>query len=89
MSAEEALALSKHVDWGPNLPTSEEEIDYSDIPAQDWSGPDIVRGRYRELALAAQGFVQLDSAIRSAFPDTQAVNKALRDLLRKRQRKTS
>jgi hypothetical protein len=44
---------------------------------------------YHELALAAQGFVQLDADIRSAFPDTQSVNNALRRLLQKqRQRKT-
>jgi hypothetical protein len=60
----------------------------SDIPEQDFSGPDAVRGKYRELALAAHGFVQLDSDIRTAFPDTKSVNKALRSFLRqKRQRK--
>jgi hypothetical protein len=57
------------------------EIDYSDIPPQEWSGPDVVRGKYRELALAAQGFVVLDPDVRRAFPDAGAVNRALRGLL--------
>ncbi len=81
MSAEDAFAHAKTVDWGPNFPESDEEIDYSDIPPQDWSGPDVVRGKYRDLALAAQGFVQLDADVRHAFPDTNAVNRALRGLI--------
>jgi len=81
MSAEKAFAQAEHVDWGPNLPKSDEEIDYSDIPPQEWSGPDVVRGKYRELALAAQGFVVLDPDVRRAFPDAGAVNRALQGLL--------
>jgi hypothetical protein len=26
-------------------------IDFSDIPEQDFSAPDVIRGRYRDLAL--------------------------------------
>lgn len=89
MSAEEAFARAKTIGWPENFPKSDDQIDLSDIPEQDFSGSDAVRGKYRELALAGQGFVQLDSDIRSAFPDTQSVNKALRGLLRqRRQRKT-
>jgi hypothetical protein len=52
-------------------------------PPQDWSGPDFERGKYRELALAlaAQGLVALDPAVRRAFPDAGAVNRALRGLI--------
>jgi hypothetical protein len=81
MSAEEAFARAKEADWGPNLPKSDDEIDYSDIPEQDWSGPDVVRGKYRALALAAQGVVLLDPDVRRAFPDASAVNRALRGLI--------
>jgi hypothetical protein len=81
MSAEEAFAQAQHVGWGPNLPKSDDEIDYSDIPPQDWSGPNVVRGRYRELALAAQGLIALDPDVRRAFPDADAVNRALRGLI--------
>ncbi len=81
MSAEEAFARAKTIDWPENFPKSDDEIDLSDIPEQDFSRPDAVRGRYRELALAAQGFVQLDSDLRSAFPDTESVNKVLRDFM--------
>lgn len=87
-SAERAFARAKGSRWPKNFPKSDEDINLSDIPEQDFSGPDIVRGKYRELALAAQGFVQLDSDIRPAFPDTKSVNKALRNLLcQKRHRK--
>jgi len=44
-SGEEAFSQAKHVDWGPNLPNSDEEIDYCDIPPQKWSGFDVVRGK--------------------------------------------
>src|SRR5664279_3396263 len=83
MSAEEAFAQAQHVGWGPNLPNSDDQIDYSDIPPQDWSGPNVVRGKYRELALAAQGLIALDPDIRRAFPDADAVNRALRGLIEK------
>src|SRR5664279_2768986 len=81
ISAEEALAQAQHVGWGPNLPKSDGQIDYSEIPPQDWSGPNVVRGRYRELALAAQGLIALDPDVRHAFPDADAVNRALRGLI--------
>ncbi len=81
MSAEEAFARAKDADWGPNLPRNDDEIDYSDIPEQDWSGPNVMRGKYRELALAAQGVVLLDPDVRRAFPDASAVNRALRGLI--------
>ncbi len=80
-SAKDAFAQAKNVRLGPNFPRTDEEIDLSDIPIQDWSGPDVVRGKYRELALAAQGLIALDPDVRSAFPDAQAVNRALRALI--------
>jgi len=88
-SAKEGFAHAKTVEWPENFPKSDDQIDLSDIPEQDWSGSDVVHGKYRELALAAQGFVQLDSDVRAAFPDTKSVNNALRGFLRQRQRKTS
>ena len=89
ISAEQAFANAKSTKLPENFPESDDRIDLSDIPEQDFSAPGAVRGKYREFALAAQGFVQLDPDIRPAFPDTQSVNKALRGLLRrKRQRKT-
>jgi len=87
-SAEEGFAHANTLDWPKNFPRSDDQIDLSDIPEQDWSGPGVIRGKYRELALAAHGFVQLDSDVRAAFPDTTAVNDALRGFLRQRQRKT-
>jgi len=81
MSAEEAFTQVQGADWGPNFPKNDDEIDVSDIPEQDFSGPDVVRGKYREFALASQGFVQLDPDIRPAFRDTQSVNRALRGLI--------
>jgi hypothetical protein len=81
MNAEDAFAQAEHVSWGPNLPQSDDQIDYSDIPPQDWSGPNVVRGKYRELALTAQGLVTLDPDVRRAFPDANAVNRALRGLI--------
>lgn len=89
MSPEQAFALAKASEWPENFPTSDERIDLSDIPEQDFSGPDAARGKYRELALAAAGFVQLDADLRQAFPDTRSVNNALRDLLGQRKRKAS
>jgi hypothetical protein len=82
MSAEDAFAQAQHVGWGPNLPKGDDQIDYSDIPPQDWSGPSVVRGKYRELALAAQGLIALDPDVRHAFPDADAVNRALRGLIK-------
>lgn len=81
MSAEEAFVEAKTVDWGPNFPARDENIDLSDIPEQDFTGPDIVRGKYRDLALAARGFVQLDADVRQAFPDANNVNRVLRGLI--------
>jgi hypothetical protein len=49
MSAEDVFAKAKVTDWPENFPTDDAEIDLSDIPEQDWSGPDVVRGRYRDL----------------------------------------
>lgn len=89
-SAEEAFARAENITWPANFPKNDDQIDLSDIPEQDFAGPDTVQGKYRDLAMAAQGFVQLDSDLRRAFPDTQSVNKALRRLLRRRpQRKTT
>jgi len=88
-SAEEAFARSSASELPDDFPKSEDQIDLSDIPEQDFGQPDAVRGKYRDLALAAQGFVQLDPDLRSAFPDTQSVNKVLRTMLRRRQRKAS
>jgi hypothetical protein len=85
-SAEDAFAQAKVMDWPENFPTGDAEIDLSDIPEQDWSGPDVVRGRYRELALAAAGFVMLDPDVRAAFPDTTSVNRALRGVMSERQK---
>ncbi len=86
MSTEEAFAQAKVTDFAENFPTEDAHIDLSDIPEQDFSGPDVVRGRYRELALAAGGIVVLDPDVRAAFPDAAAVNRALRGLLAERQK---
>jgi hypothetical protein len=48
---------------------------------QDLSGPNVVRGKYPELALAAQGLIALDPDVRCAFPDADAVNRALHGLI--------
>ena len=41
-----------------------------------------VRGKYFERAMEAKGFILLDPEVQKAFPDAQAVNEALRTLLR-------
>ena len=41
-----------------------------------------VRGKYYARAMEAKGFVFIDPEVRVAFPDAQAVNDALRTLLR-------
>ena len=64
MSAEEAFARAS-VTWPRNFPKNDDEIDLTDIPEQDFSGPDVVRGKYRELATAAEGFVQPGSDVYS------------------------
>jgi hypothetical protein len=63
------------------LPTSDEAIDYGDVPEQDWSGPDAARGRYPELASSAGGLITLDPDVRRVFPNSAAVNRALRALI--------
>jgi hypothetical protein len=68
MSAEDAFAQAEHVGWGPNLPQSDDQIDYSDIPPQDWSGSNVVRGKYREMALAAQGLIAPRPRRAAGFP---------------------
>jgi len=68
VSAEDASPPPPHLDWPPNFPKSDEEIDYSDIPPQDWSGPNVVRGKYRDLALAVRASCKLDADVRRAFP---------------------
>jgi len=50
VSAEDASPGPPHLDWGPNFPKSDEEIDYSDIPPQDWSGPRGYAGKYCQVA---------------------------------------
>jgi hypothetical protein len=75
MSAEDAFARAKQVSLGANFPKSDEDIDVDDIPIQDWSGPDVERGRYRKLALVTQGLIALDPNVRRAFPDADSVNR--------------
>ena len=41
-----------------------------------------VRGKYYARAIEAKGFILLDPDVQKAFPDAQAVNEALRTLLR-------
>ncbi len=80
-SVDDVLARARNADWGPNLPTGDEAIDYGDVPAQDWSGGDAARGRYPELAASAGELIALDPDVRRAFPNSAAVNRALRALI--------
>jgi hypothetical protein len=81
VKAEEVFTRSEGVDWGESFPKTDDAIDLTDIPETDFGGPEAVRGRYRELALQTEGFVQLEPDVRRAFPDTQSVNRALRGLI--------
>jgi hypothetical protein len=53
VNAEDAFAHSESVVWPENFPKDDDHIDLSDIPEQDFSGPDVVVGKYIELARLA------------------------------------
>jgi hypothetical protein len=54
----------------------------------DYDFSNAVRGKYFERYQAGTNIVLLDSDVAAAFPDSDAVNEALRSLLRIAQRAT-
>jgi hypothetical protein len=60
---------------------SDEEIDLSDIPEQTFGQGSI--GKYASRYAEGTNVVLIDPELAQAFPDTAAVNAALRSLLRK------
>lgn len=50
------------------------------LPEYDFRGG--IRGKYYERALKAKNFVVLDPDVLEVFPDSEAVNDALRVLIR-------
>ncbi len=47
----------------------------------DFTGPNVVRGKYYERCRAGTNIVVLEPDIAKEFPDSKAVNDALRSLL--------
>ncbi|MGH7728885.1 MAG: hypothetical protein ACREM2_08850 [Vulcanimicrobiaceae bacterium] len=81
MSAEEAFLRAAHIEFPEPPATSDDQIDLSDIPEQDFTGPDVVRGKHYHAVQAALGYVRLEPDVRRVFPNADAVNRALRGLI--------
>ena len=81
MTAEEALTRAANTGFPAPPANSDDQIDLSDIPEQDFGGADVVRGRHYDVVAAALGYVQLEPDVRRAFPDAESVNRTLRGLI--------
>jgi hypothetical protein len=79
MNAEDARDIAAAAP--PDLDVAPEDIDLSDIPETNFAQPGAVRGKYKARFYAASGLAKIAPDLRDAFPDDEAVNRALRHVL--------